>query len=68
MEGESCTHCMTHLYRKKDKRAEQKKKKTKQKKMIDHKKKKCGTNKIRCSVTAKRNLMQVTYVQLRLIG
>lgn len=29
-------------------------------------KKKCGTNKIRCSVTAKRS--RVTYVQLRLIG
>lgn len=30
---------MTHLYRKKDKRAEQKKRKQNKKKMIDHKKK-----------------------------
>lgn len=64
MEGESCTLHNASIQEERLKSGA-----TKHKKRIIHKtKKKCGTNKIMCSVTAKRNLMQVAYVQLRLIG
>jgi len=63
MEGESCTLHNASIQ-------EERLKRSKKKIKIDNSQneKKCGTNKIMCSVTAKRNLMQVTYVQLRLIG